>query len=108
MSSTEKNFRSKRVLAEIARELSDLLEADYEEVLYYTELLEKRTSLYMKKAEDDGLIVRGSDGRAIPLHPRTAISNLYRIAVLKNPAVRERRARVDELIARLIAISEPR
>ena len=106
MSSTESNFKSESTLIDVAKELSDLLEADYEEMLYYMELLTKRTSLYMKKAEEDGLIVRGNDGRAIPLHPRMAISNLYRMAITKNPAVMERRAKVDDLIARLIAISE--
>lgn len=92
----------------VARELSALLDADYDEVLYYIDLLMNKTQCYKAKAEGDGLIIRSSDGHAVPLHPRMAISNLYRLAVLKNPTAKDRRARIDELIAKLISISQHR
>ncbi|MGC8661886.1 MAG: hypothetical protein ACP5TZ_05235 [Nitrososphaeria archaeon] len=91
-----------------ARELSELLEADYDEILYYVDLLMSKTQCYKARAEADGLIIKSSDGHAVPLHPRMAISNLYRLAVLKNPTVGGRRARIDELIAKLISISQHR
>ncbi len=92
----------------IAQEISELLETDRDEILYYINLLINRAGPYDPRAERDGLIIRGSSGQAVPLHPRMAMSNLYRLAVARDKRVRERRARVDELIAKLISISQKR
>ncbi|MCL4344240.1 MAG: hypothetical protein JRN26_01085 [Nitrososphaerota archaeon] len=91
---------------ETAKELSILLEADYDEILYYITLLINKSQYFNLRAENDGLIIKGNDGHAVPLHPRMAISNLYRMSILKNPSVKDHRARIDELIAKLISISQ--
>lgn len=48
-----------------------------------------------------GLFIKGKVGY-LPLHPRLAISNLYRLALEKNEEVRKNRQRVDEITAMLV------
>lgn len=95
----KKNYKS------YARELSELLGADYDEILYYVNLLLKAPAVYCEGAESDGLVIRDHSGNVVPIHPRMAISNLYKIALMKNPEVREHRDRIDEIIAKLISLS---
>ncbi|MGC8558357.1 MAG: hypothetical protein ACP5NC_05125 [Nitrososphaeria archaeon] len=89
---------------ELARELSELLGADYDEILYYVNLLLKLPAVYCAGAERDGLVIRDHSGNVVPIHPRMAISNLYKISLIRNPGVREHRHRIDEIIAKLISL----
>ncbi len=89
----------------IAKELADVLEVGLDEVLCYVCMLLGLSVDYNAAAERDGLIIIGHDNKPVPLHPRMAISNLYRISLAKDPSVAKRRTRVDELIAKLISIS---
>jgi len=94
-----------KVAEELASELSELLQADYDELLYYVNLLLKTPAIYSADAERDGLVIRDHSGNVVPIHPRMAISNLYRISLLKHPEVRNNRKRIDEIIAKLISLS---
>jgi len=57
----------------------------------------------LERALEDGLVIRTSSGY-VPLHPRMAMSNLYRLSCIRNPAVRRNRPRVDALVARLVRL----
>ncbi len=105
--------------AEIASELASLLRYDQvvllgfiraltieEEISVSTmsELLgvgEEVSSKIMEKMIEDGLMIRGKVGY-IPLHPRLALSNLYRIALARDDAVRVGRVRLDAITAMLV------
>jgi hypothetical protein len=48
-----------------------------------------------------GLVIKGVHG-FLPVHPRLAISNLYRLALSKDDGVRRGRTRVDAITAGLV------
>ncbi|MEM0117777.1 MAG: MarR family transcriptional regulator [Conexivisphaerales archaeon] len=59
----------------------------------------------LKKMLEDGLVIKGKDGY-LPLHPRLAISNLYRLSVSKDEKARQYRVRVDAITAMLVKLRE--
>jgi hypothetical protein len=62
---------------------------------------EQGCSRMLDKMLADGLVIEGSDGY-LPLHPRLALSNLYRLALEKDQTVRASRVRLDALTALLV------
>ncbi|MDG7035763.1 MAG: hypothetical protein JRM72_00030 [Nitrososphaerota archaeon] len=57
----------------------------------------------LERAVENGLVISTSSGY-VPLHPRMAMSNLYRLSCIRNPDVRKNRPRVDALVAKLIRL----
>ncbi|MDG7051643.1 MAG: hypothetical protein JRN19_04245 [Nitrososphaerota archaeon] len=57
----------------------------------------------LERAVENGLAISTSSGY-VPLHPRMAMSNLYRLSCIRNPDVRKNRPRVDALVAKLIRL----
>lgn len=87
--------------SEIAAELSRLLEFRYDEIFYYESLLLGADLPYSEAAERDGLIIKSDTGKPLPLHPKLALSNIYRTSVNRNPELRANRKKVDILINEL-------
>ena len=57
-----------------------------------------------------GMLIRATDEKGyLPVHPRLALSNLFRsLGDRTTPAMREKRKMVDKLTAELIAVYESR
>lgn len=102
---SERRYALPEDVLTLARELADVLDVELDEVVCYVGMLLGLSVSYNASVERDGLVIKGKDNRPVPLHPRMAISNLYRLSVIKNPSIAKRRARVDELIAKLISMS---
>jgi hypothetical protein len=107
---------SKSQFDSLAEELAGLLEWDPRVLKAYTFLLsrngetmrEELTSGVCVSDEEvgnllgsldaDGLVVRGLSG-FYPVHPRLGLSNVYRLSIAKDPAIKERRQKVDSLMS---------
>lgn len=105
--------------AEIATELASLLHYDKLVLLGFiralnveeeisvsmmSELLgigEEFSSQILGRMIVDGLMIEGKVGY-LPLHPRLALSNLYRLALAKDDSVRAGRVRLDAITAMLV------
>ncbi len=115
--------REEEELKRLSEELSEILQYDKIILLCYAYLLKQdgevneRTIFEMLGKEidnipeilqrmmRDGLVIRGNAGY-LPLHPRLAISNLYRLALARDEKVRQHRVRVDAITARLVKFRE--
>jgi len=104
--STLKTSSDREKLSALAFELSRLLQLDYDDIFYYFRLLNGEELPFSESAEKEGLIIRGMNERPVPLHPRMALSNIYRISAAKNPSIKKKRARIDAIIAVLIPVYE--
>lgn len=119
MSSAFKDEELKR----LAKELSNILQYDEKIITCYLFLLRENEEVDESKISEindiqlsdasvvlqamlrDGIVIKGKAGY-LPLHPRLAISNLYRLSTLKNKNVRQKRVKVDAITARLVKFRE--
>lgn len=84
-------------------------ELDKKDLAEISGLKSSRASEILQKMLDDGLIIQGVRKKGyLPLHPRLAISNLYRVALARDESIREKRPRVDAITAMLVKIFEER
>jgi len=110
-------------LKRLAKELSNILQYDEKIITCYLFLLRENEEVDESKISEindiqlsdasvvlqamlrDGIVIKGKAGY-LPLHPRLAISNLYRLSTLKNKNVRQKRVKVDAITARLVKFRE--
>lgn len=104
--STLRTSSDREKLSTLALELSRLLQLDYEDIFYYLRLLNGEELPFSESAEKDGLIIRGANERPVPLHPRMALSNIYRISAAKKPDIKKKRTKIDAIIGVLIPVFE--
>lgn len=117
------SYREENELDRLSEELSEILQYDKITLLCYFYLLKQdgevkeksiseilgdrteNTSEILQKMLNDGLVIKGNAGY-LPLHPRLAISNLYRLAIARDEKVRQNRVKVDAITTRLVKFRE--
>lgn len=95
--------------------LTELLGLPVDEALAYLDAL-KRGSLGGESGREvtslarRGMLIKSTDEKSyLPVHPRLALSNLFRsLGDRSTPEMRERRKKVDRLTAELIVLYESR
>ncbi|MDG6938800.1 MAG: hypothetical protein JRN39_00115 [Nitrososphaerota archaeon] len=99
----------------LAAELASLLGCDRAVLEAYVSMLQREGPVppgdidaaggVLERMKDYGLVIRSGQGY-LPVHPRLGISNLYRIGVAKDQAVKGGRVRIDAITAYFVRMRE--